>query len=279
MILSYHPCYVADRNILCAGRPPDKDDLSAIKSARAVVLPQGCPQPLYEMARKHCPNVFPHYDARFDYPGKTGQARLFGEIEAAHPHTLPFLNVAALTAQYPRWHATPPMALPFVFKFDWGGEGEAVFAVETPEVLAALVDQAADFEESGYSGFLFQEFIHTDCRSLRVAVIGKKIASYWRVQDGPDQFCVNLACGGKINRTADTHLQEMAKAAVEGFCCRTGINLAGFDLLFQRDAQNPMPLFLEINWFFGRRGLGGSEKFYTLLTGEIDRWLQELGTA
>ena len=55
MILSFHPCYVADTNRLCAGRDPDEEDLSAIRAADAVVLPQGCRGPLYQMARKNCP--------------------------------------------------------------------------------------------------------------------------------------------------------------------------------------------------------------------------------
>jgi len=32
-------------------------------------------------------------------------------------------------------------------------------------------------------------------------------------------------------------------------------------------------LFLEINYFFGRKGLGGSEAYYKLLQQEIDRWI------
>jgi ribosomal protein S6--L-glutamate ligase len=30
---------------------------------------------------------------------------------------------------------------------------------------------------------------------------------------------------------------------------------------------------LEINYFFGRRGLGGSDAFYEILKSEIDNWL------
>jgi ribosomal protein S6--L-glutamate ligase len=33
---------------------------------------------------------------------------------------------------------------------------------------------------------------------------------------------------------------------------------------------------LEINYFFGRRGLGGSNAFYEILTSEIDNWLDQL---
>ena len=87
MILSFHPCYEADTNILCAGRDPDKADLSAIRAADAVILPQGCREALYRMARNNCPHVFPNYDARFSHDGKLEQIRLFREHECAHPDT------------------------------------------------------------------------------------------------------------------------------------------------------------------------------------------------
>ena len=87
MILSYHPFFEADTNIICAGRVPDANDLALIQSADAVVLPQGCYRSLYEMARPNCVNIFPNFDARFNYAGKIGQARLFKETNAAHPKT------------------------------------------------------------------------------------------------------------------------------------------------------------------------------------------------
>ena len=72
MILSFHPIIVADENRLCAGRQPDSQDLDAIGNADAVILPQGCSEALYRMARAHCPHIFPNMDIRFDYPGKLG---------------------------------------------------------------------------------------------------------------------------------------------------------------------------------------------------------------
>ena len=65
MILSFHPCFDADRNIICAGRDPDEKDLAAIRAADAVILPQGCREALYLLVRQNCPHVFPDYDARF----------------------------------------------------------------------------------------------------------------------------------------------------------------------------------------------------------------------
>ncbi len=62
---------------------------------------------------------------------------------------------------------------------------------------------------------------------------------------------------------------------VRDLCDHTGINLAGFDLVFPDNSD--VPLFLEINYTFGRAGLGGSDTFYGLLKGEIDKWLEACG--
>jgi len=59
MIVSFHPCFGADKYIICAGRKPDADDLAAMKAADAVILPQGCNEVLYNMASKNCSNIFP----------------------------------------------------------------------------------------------------------------------------------------------------------------------------------------------------------------------------
>ena len=278
MILSYHPCFVADQNRICAGRQPNREDLSDIKKADAVVLPQGCMESLYRLAKDHCPNIFPNYDIRFEYPGKIGQARLFKKMGAAHPATITFPDVRSLTAQYPLWKSNPPLPLPFVFKFDWGGEGKTVFMVESVDVLSELTARAVRFEKTGQSGFLFQEYIPSTQRSLRVAAIGSHMVSYWRVQENPETFHTSLARGGSLDMKGDPHLQKRARDAVTSFCRESGINLAGFDLLFSGERENPEPVFLEINWFFGRKGLGGSEKYYDMLVGEIRKWISGLNS-
>jgi ribosomal protein S6--L-glutamate ligase len=60
MIVSFHPLFEADKNIICAGREPDTDDLAAIKAAEAVVLPQGCRQSLYALVRNNCDLIIPN---------------------------------------------------------------------------------------------------------------------------------------------------------------------------------------------------------------------------
>ena len=275
-VLSFHPIYVADRNRLCAGRDPDEADLEAIRESRAVILPQGCRRSLYEMASRHCRLVFPNYKARFEFPGKIGQSRLFQKSGFPHPRTETFADVDDFNRRHPPSGPRAPLHFPFVFKFDWGGEGDTVFLVESPAAFKDLIRRADDYERSGHRGFLVQELISSGRRVLRVAVIGRQLISYWRVATPKGSFTVNLAGGGTVNRHDDPHLITAAEQATREFCRRTGINLAGFDFLFRSNPPDTTPFFLEINYFFGRRGLGGSEAYYRLLTCEIDRWLADV---
>jgi len=100
MILSFHPLYVADRDLLCAGRDPGATELKAIQEAEAVILPQGCRESLYRMAKNNCAHVFPDYDTRFAYPEKIGQAKLFQKKEIPHPRTVIYENPVLTAAQY-----------------------------------------------------------------------------------------------------------------------------------------------------------------------------------
>jgi ribosomal protein S6--L-glutamate ligase len=276
MILSYHPCVGADRNLLCAGRDPDAGDLAAIKSARAVILPQGCHQSLYEMAQNNCRYVFPNFDTKFAYPGKLGQAKLFQKTNVACPETVLFANVAAFFERHEDPAKQTAFGYPFVLKFDWGGEGHQVYLIKTVAEFRRVLQVAADYEKTGLSGFILQEYIPSHNRSLRVVVIGRTVKSYWRIQKDPEKFGSGLAAGALIDTDEDPERQAAAVNSVRGFCNTTGINLAGFDMLFSSESHRSEPLFIEINYFFGRRGLGGSERFYEILNAEIRRWIDSL---
>jgi len=280
MILSYHPCFVADKNIICAGRKPDINDLAAIEEADAVVLPQGCSELLYTMAKNNCSNVFPNFEARFKYPGKINQIKLFKKTNTPHPKTETFPTVRVFKAQYGRSPNMPEFPFPIVFKFDWGGEGDMVYYVSSLNELNHLILKAEEFEKTSQSGFLVQENIPSKGKSLRINVIGQRFISFWRILDNAKMFHSNISKGAEIDYNSYPELQEAAYKSVFYFCQNTGINLAGFDILFSFDTSGALetgPLFLEINYFFGRRGLGGSEKFYSILVQEIHNWLNGLG--
>lgn len=275
MILSFHPCVVTDENRICAGRPPDHQDLAAIERAAAVVLPQGCTPSLYRMAREHCRHVFPNYDARFAYPGKTGQIRLFRKFESPHPETVIITNIGGFSAQLAD-DPDGPLGFPYLIKLDWGGEGRTIFPVSSGTDLDRHLSDVLEFEKKRQHEILVQRFVPCGGRVLRVTVVGRQRATYWRVATDPQNPLAGLAQGGRIDRTSDPHLQVSAVEAVEVFCARSGINLAGFDIIFKEGEREQQPLFLEINYFFGREGLGGSATFYRLLNAEIRNWIEQL---
>ena len=271
MILSYHPCFTGDENRLCAGREPDHSDAAAMRRAKGVILPQGCRRSLFEMAAANCDNIFPDYTLRFTFPGKIGQARLFANTKTPHPETHIFESLADYHEN--RTNPAAPLTHPFVFKFSWSGEGDNVWLVADEKTFDSLLGKAADYERTGQKGFVIQRFIETGGRSLRVVVIGKTSLSYWRMQPDTDRFSSQAAQGALIDHDSDPVLQAKGKNAVMHFCRKTGIGLAGFDVLFDRNDRHATPLFLEINYYFGRRGIGGSEAFYALLVREIEQWI------
>jgi ribosomal protein S6--L-glutamate ligase len=276
MIVSFHPCVVADQNILCAGRDPDDSDLAWIKKADAVILPQGCRKTLYEMAAANCPHVFPDYSARFAFPGKIGQASLFQQFHAPFPKTESFSSLDAFNSYGAPSGSIINFDFPFVFKFDWGGESDNVVLINSKDQLAKAFRQAAESEKTGQFGFLIQQYIPSTNRSLRVAVIGQKRIAYWRVQPDKKKFSTGVSKGAIIDKDSDPELRQAGIEMADRLCDHTNINLAGFDIIFSESTGNP-GYFLEINYFFGRTGLGGSEKFYEMLTDEINAWLMRIG--
>ncbi len=273
MVVSFHPLFEADKNIICAGRQPNGEDLAAIRAADAVILSQGCYQALYEMARENCPHVFPNYDARFKYPGKINQIKLFRKVRVAHPASEIFPRVSSFQQQYHEGLTKLSFNFPVVFKLDWGGEGETVYLIKSAENLQKTLKKAAEYEKSGQAGFILQEYISSNSRTLRVVILGQRVISYWRVQENSDGFYSNLSKGAVIDSEAEPGLQHKAVVLVKYLCQKTGINLAGFDVLFSSENGDSDPVLLEINYFFGRKGLGGSENYYRILLQEIRNWL------
>jgi len=149
-----------------------------------------------------------------------------------------------------------------------------VYLVQAPADLEDLLAQARRCEASGQSGFILQEFIACGSRSLRVIVIGEYMLSYWRTHAEGNLFHASLSKGAKVDLTSDPHLKHKAEGWVAQFCRRAGINLAGLDVLFDKKDPRQQPLIIEINYFFGRVGLGGSEAFYRILRKETRKWLK-----
>ncbi|MBL7173843.1 MAG: hypothetical protein ISS68_13515 [Desulfobacteraceae bacterium] len=81
MILSFHPCFDTDVQIILGDKSLDTDNLECIRKSDAIILPQACTQDLYEICATSNAHVFPNYEARIKYPGKIGQSLLFEGLD------------------------------------------------------------------------------------------------------------------------------------------------------------------------------------------------------
>lgn len=269
-VLSMHPVIAGDTFYWDRG-VRDQELLAAIENAGAIILPQTVEKELYFLCTGICPNVFPNYDLRFKWEGKMGDTFAFWSFGMKHPLTLVFPRVETLLGEHQHMEHTVPRlpGYPFVLKGTHGGEGKQVWLIKDAADLEAKLQVLLQYELHGNSGFVIQEFLPGLERDLRVVVIGEQIFSYWRNARG---FLHNVARGGEIDCESDQDLQEAGCNKVKGFCLQAGINLAAFDLVFPLGEDEP--LFLEINYTFGRTGLGGSEKFYSILQEAVQQWLQ-----
>jgi len=133
-------------------------------------------------------------------------------------------------------------------------------------------------EKSGIQGFLVQKALDAGNRTLRVVVIHEHLYSYWRVQPQAGKVQHNLAQGGFVDFYSDPELQEKGRSLVQKLCAASGINLAGIDVLFDHAGPGePVPMLLEINFFFGLQGLGGLERYHKLLKEGVRDWILQRG--
>lgn len=268
-IISFHPefpgeCFIWDRN------PRDQALVERLERARAVILPQTVERDLYLLCRQCCAQVFPNYDCRFQWEGKTGESMLFWHHRVPHPRTLIVPRVESLLGEHPEMGLAPQLpSYPLVVKGKSGGEGAAAWLVRNRDELLPVLRGLEQKEWRGEKGFVVQEYLPDLERDLRVTVIGGQVLSYWRVN--PGGFHHNLARGGVVDSGSDPHLQRKGREMVGDFCRAAKINLAGFDLVFPSGSQTP--LFLEINYTFGRGGLGGGDSYREMLTKAISSFL------
>ena len=275
-ILSFHPCFDADMNVILGSRNLDTGDLERIRRADAIIMPQGRPGEIYDFASESGARLFPNYDVRFKYPGKTGQSRLFEALGFLHPNTLRWSTVGEFRkASGPGRHLTH--GLPFLIKDDESHEAEGVFFVEDRDGLSKALDYLKKREASGYYGFVSQDYIPSGGNVLRAVIIGKKLITYWKRPKAPGQVITTISRGALIDDQWQPALQKKGRTAARQLSAKTGIDLAAVDFIFSFSEEDPEPFFLEINYYFGRRGLGGSERYYQLLYEAVRGWLAEAG--
>jgi ribosomal protein S6--L-glutamate ligase len=271
MILSFHPCFAADAQIVLADRKLSADDRRLIRVAEVILLPQTCSLALYKACSVSKASVFPDYGLRFKYPGKAGQSLLFEKMKIPRPATKRWPSVEKFSDTLKAEGATPH-EMPFFLKADKGHEGDGVLFVTDLQSLEAALSQ---LEQIGSEGFISQELIPCQGNVLRTVVLHKRIITYWKRQD--HGIISTVSRGASIDKHWKPELQEKGKALAQWICERAAINLAAFDFVFNMDFPDPRPFILEINYYFGRRGLGGSLRYYRLLLRAIQEWLKEKG--
>ena len=270
MILSFHPCFSADHQIILGDRSLNSDDLSFIKEARVILLPQSCPIKLYCACKNSFALLFPNYETRFEYPGKIGQSIFFKKAGCPHPETIPWNSVDDFReACRGSW----PHDIPFLIKRDKSHEADGIYLIEDSKTLESALDNLSNGGGQISPAFISQELIPTSGNVLRVVVIGLKMITYWKRAQNFGQIITTIRKGAKIDMDWRIDLQEKGRILTQKFSDVTGINLAAVDIVFPFNQADPEPLFIEINYYFGRRGLGGSLKYYRLLFEAIRKWL------
>lgn len=238
----------------------DPEVAQLIRSARGVVLPRGVTEKRYRKITAMAQDWFPNLDARYDYYGKTRQFLLFRRLGVRYPKTVVYQNPQSLIDSV----KALPLDYPFVLKGDTGGGGIAVFPVTNRSELLMGLDHLR-LEEP----LLIQQWVNHGGMDLRVVVVGAKMVSYFRV--GGENFYNNVCRGGRMHPEIFPELQDVGMAAVARFCRIASINLAGFDLMFPDSGP---PVFIEINYNFGRKGLGGTPGFRQLFREAVSLWQQ-----
>ena len=276
MILSFHPCFDTDVQIILGDRRLDSTIRESIQKATAIILPQACTQDLYNICANSTARMFPNYYARIKYPGKIGQSLLFEDFRFSHPRTLRWHGVEDFKEACPS-SDTPPQDIPFLIKENMSHEAEGIFLIENMKSLKEALDNLTIRERSGLKGFVTQEYISCGGNVLRAVVIGKRIITYWKRPGKPGQEITTISRGAIIDHDWQIDLQEKGRVQALFLSDKTGINLAAIDFVFPIANKDPEPLFLEINYYFGRRGLGGSENYYRLLYEAVQDWLREIG--
>jgi ribosomal protein S6--L-glutamate ligase len=163
---------------------------------------------------------------------------------------------------------------PFVIKRSQGGEGDSVYLVSDQPSLHRVLDILLYMEKEGFGPFLIQEFVPNDHRDMRVVVIGDKFYAYWRRQPDTDQFLHSTTSGAIIDHQSDPHLIDRGQKLAESFSRLSCANLTALDLMFPLGSDRPM--LIEVNYYFGRRGLGGTFNYYQLLKQAVTRWLDQV---
>ena len=272
MILSFHPCFAADAQIILGSHSLDIDDRTHIREADVIILPQACSSELFQACKDSSALVFPNYDMRFKYPGKIGQSLLFKKLNFLHPETIQWPSVEKFrkACHKPGYF---PHKIPFFIKENDSHEAEGIYLITGQTTLESAMNNLTLMEQSGFSGFISQDLIASEGNVLRAVIIGERLITYWKRPENPGQIITTISRGARIDKDWRIDLQEKGSMKAREFSVATGANLTAIDFVFPLSNPDPQPVFLEINYYFARRGLGGSLNYYRILLKAIQEWL------
>ncbi|MBI9074504.1 MAG: hypothetical protein JEZ02_03755 [Desulfatibacillum sp.] len=164
-----------------------------------------------------------------------------------------------------------PLPYPFVLKNDQGGCGFGIFLVANNQDL----QHALCFLKKQGGRFVIQQYVDHGGKDLRVVMVGDQVHTYWRCQETPGEFRNNVGRGASIDPKGDPALTTAGVDCVLKLKRLSGINLAAVDIMF--DKKEKKPLISEINFVFGRKGVGGTPAFRKLFETAARDWLKSLG--
>lgn len=275
LIVSFHPMIAADRTIVLESRRAlNRSDVLAVSRAEAVLMPLAPRPDVYALVAGLGKPMFPNPAVYLSLDGKIGNQRLFNALGLPHPQAITFACVDdALKAWQDNSGELLSLGTPLVAKGAGGGMGDNVFLVNTTDELARVARRIDTRCQNGPDGLLLQQFIDCGGTDLRVVILGDDHRAYWR--HGADgQWRSNLSQNGTAD--FDSRPGEMAAgvALARRLADAAGLDMAGVDVLMPPGER---PLLLEINFFFGRSALGGTDAFLQMHMAAVHRWLAGRG--
>lgn len=258
--VSFRPEVELEENLPPLARIEDRETIDLLRNAAGVLLPAHISPWRYETITRHAHKWFPRLEIQLHSRGKTKQAHLFQKLGVRHPQTLVFENPRKLK-DYLDLHE-PPWGYPFVLKGDLGGGGETVFPVYNAEQTGGYLKRLPQD-----SPLLIQKWVEHGGKDLRVVIYGDHTVSYFRVGEG--RFYNNVCRGAKLDHHGWPDLQQKGVAAVLAFSKLAGIDIAGYDLMFPDKGE---PVFIEVNFHFGRKGIGGTKEHQAHVLRAIKTW-------
>ncbi len=258
--VSLHPGIALEENLSLFADLSDDRVCERLASAAGVLLPTYITPTRYNQVTRLARAWFPRLEIRFHYLGKTRQLELFRKMGVRCPESITFRNPEHLVQHFTTGGS--PWGYPLVMKGDLGGGGVNVYPVYEAADVTRLASRLPADQPA-----LLQRWVDHGGKDLRVVVYGDQAVSYFRVGDG--RFYNNVCRGGYIDYALWPERQEQGIAAVKAMCRGTGLDVAGFDLMFPDQGE---PLFIEINHHFGRKGLGGTAGHQRFFLQAVQQW-------